>query len=580
MVWLAWGLVVIIFGYHLYFRWKVTNLSAGVDKEKVRDLPEDKVMIDKKMCNLSKDYMRLISEFAFALEELGVQMNEVLGQTEGLTANAEEQSAGLTATEAIVDKLYHEMEGNSELTSELASISEDALESVQEKRKEIIDAVSIFNDARLQLNNTVTNVKSLEAKTIEAEALINGINGISSQTNLLALNASIEAARAGEHGKGFAVVADEVRKLSVETAGVVSEIIALIKTIMSLANETRSGIVNAATHIETEANHLTSAVEGLDNVERTVEQAANGNRTLQTSSNKQVHNFKEVHDLIKELTRSVEEVAQSADEIGHAMVEETHTSQKVSSALGKLEKLNFEFVKETQDSESEKKNLVLATSPYAPYIIYNSENNVIKGIDIDIIKEIYGRNGIDIEVLITPWDTSLKMIDEGICDIIPSLSKTAERQKMMNFSNSYREEESFAFYICSSSSLMINSLEDLNGKKVGVITDYEYFDGFDKDVKIRKEDSINEDILFDKLQKGQLDAIIIEEMTGDYYLKNIVGSGKVRKASFRKVVKRENVSNMAYTKVRDMNKYIEMFNRGYEEIKKDGTLNKIIKKYL
>ncbi len=268
MNWIGWGIASIVIVYHLYYRYNTENQrDQSLDVKEVTSVTNNNRQ-ENKMEALSKDYMRLVSEFAFALEELEVQMNEVLGRTEGLTANAEEQSAGLLTTETIVDQLFGKMENNAELSSELSEVSRESLASVKEKRKEILDAVAIFNDAREQLNTTVINVKELESKTIEAEALINSIDGISSQTNLLALNASIEAARAGEHGKGFAVVADEVRKLSVETAGVVSEIISLIKTIMELANQTRSGIVDAASHIETEALHLGDAVEGLDNVEK------------------------------------------------------------------------------------------------------------------------------------------------------------------------------------------------------------------------------------------------------------------------------------------------------------------------
>jgi len=580
MNWIGWGIASIVIVYHLYYRYNTENQSQqSSDVKEVTSVTKNNHQ-ESKMEALSKDYMRLVSEFAFALEELEVQMNEVLGRTEGLTANAEEQSAGLLTTETIVDQLFGKMENNADLSNELSELARESLSSVKEKRKEILDAVAIFNDAREQLNTTVINVKELESKTIEAEALINSIDGISSQTNLLALNASIEAARAGEHGKGFAVVADEVRKLSVETAGVVSEIISLIKTIMELANQTRSGIVDAANHIETEALHLGDAVEGLDNVEKTVEQTSNGNQQFLESSHEQLESFKEVHHLIKEMSRAVEEVAESADEIGHSMKEETDTVAKVSVALSKLEKLNFDFVKGTQKEDDAQKVLCLATSPYAPYIIYDSKKNDIKGIDIDIMREIYGRHNIDLDILITPWDTSLKMINEGVCDIIPSISKTSDRASQMNFSKSYREEEVFAFYLCGNAKWSLNKLSDLKGKCVGIIEDYAYFNEFDKDPNIHKQASINEDILFKKLSKGQVDAIIIEEMTGDYYLKNVIEDKNIEKATLIKRIKRENVSNMAFTKAKEMTGYISMFNDGMDSIRKDGTLDRIIKKYI
>ncbi len=72
-------------------------------------------------------------------------------------------------------------------------------------------------------------------------------------------------------------------------------------------------------------------------------------------------------------------------------------------------------------------------------------------------------------------DTSLKMINEGVCDIIPSISKTPDRAGQMNFSKSYREEEVFAFYLCGNANWSLNKLSDLKGKRIGIIEDYAYF---------------------------------------------------------------------------------------------------------
>jgi len=528
---------------------------------------------------LSTDYMRLVSEFAFSLEELEVQMNDVLRRTESLTANAQEQTARIISTDGIVDNVFKDLQNNVMLSKELADLAEAGLTSVREKSGAIQEAVSIFNKTRVQLNVSVENVRSLEERTREAETLINSIDGISSQTNLLALNASIEAARAGENGRGFAVVAEEVRKLSIETADVVSKIVHLIEGIMGLALETRTGIVDATSSIETEAEHLSEAVTGLDDVEKTVEQMTGGNKQVEVSSEDLLERFAEVHELVKGMTVSVEEVSESAEEIGYSIKEETETVNRVSGALKKLEDLNFDFVQHVQKDEDNAK-LCLATSPYAPYIIYEPEKNEIHGIDIDIMREIYGRHNIDLEVLITPWETSLNMIRKGVCDIIPSISKTSDRAQIMNFSNAYRNEENFAFYINSDSGLNVTEFQDLLGKRVGVIEEYEYFDAFGSERKIVKDASINEDILFNKLLKGQLDVIILEEMTGDYYLKNIVKDKNIVKASFKKVVKRDNVSNMAFTNAKNMDIYIQIFNEGIAALHHDGALDRIMAKYV
>ncbi len=69
-------------------------------------------------------------------------------------------------------------------------------------------------------------------------------------------------------------------------------------------------------------------------------------------------------------------------------------------------------------------------------------------------------------------------------------------------------------------------------------------------------------------------------MTGDYYLKNVIKDKNIQKATLVKRIKRENVSNMAFTKAKEMTEYVSMFNDGIDDIRNDGTLDRIIKKII
>ncbi len=531
---------------------------------------------------LSSDYMRLIGEFAFSVEELHLEMQEVLDRIENLTAYSEEQSAGLQSTESLVDRVYRQAESYSTKAVALAKSAKSANEQVNEKRAEITETVRAFKTLEEHLKESISHVDRLEAITGQAEEMIQGIDRISGQTNLLALNASIEAARAGEHGKGFAVVADEVRKLSSETAEVVRDITGLIKTIVQIAGSTKMGMGEGVQEIDRQSIRLDQAVSGLDDVELATREAAEGNQVFADEMKGLMTDFSEARELITNLAHGVEEAAETTVEIGHSIEEENRSVTVMSKALNRLEDLNFTFNACLSGSRQtgETKKIILATSPYAPYIIFNRKTNLVEGIDIDLLREIFNRKGIELVTYITPWDTAIRMIKEGACDVIPNISLDSERQKIMNFSDSYRNEESFGFYIHGSSDIRIGKLEDLRGKRVGIIQGYAYYPAFDKDTGIRKEPSLNEETLFKRLQKGQVDAVIMDRYSGDYHLNTTLKGKGVERAAYIETVRRENVSNMAFTRARDLNSVITIFNEGFKALEQDGTLARIVKKYI
>ena len=196
-------------------------------------------------------------ESAFALSTIAKQIAK---------GSADQALALVSSTDAV-------KELNNELRS-LSGLSVDLSEAARLAKVEATSggtAVAATKYAMIYLekqSQTVSSaMKTLEARSLEVQEILEVISDISDQTNLLALNAAIESARAGEHGRGFAVVADEVRKLAERSATSAKEIASIVT---SIRKETIGASAAIATSFESMAKSTSLANEANISLERII----------------------------------------------------------------------------------------------------------------------------------------------------------------------------------------------------------------------------------------------------------------------------------------------------------------------
>ncbi len=183
------GIVILVLGIYIM---KLKEAVEVGNEEINRLLQNDTKDEVKGFKTLSDRYMKLISDFSFSIEALYMEMKDVLCKIEGMSANAEQQSATVTSIEQFMDDVFARVQVFAEHAVDMAHMGDKAYETVHEKQTEITETVSAFKGLYEHLQQSAEKVTGLEEKTKVAESLIGSIDNLSSQTNLLALNASIE----------------------------------------------------------------------------------------------------------------------------------------------------------------------------------------------------------------------------------------------------------------------------------------------------------------------------------------------------------------------------------------------------
>jgi ABC-type amino acid transport substrate-binding protein len=345
----------------------------------------------------------------------------------------------------------------------------------------------------------------------------------------------------------------------------------------NIVNTTKNIVNKAVDNIEKQAEKLNGSIIGLNDIEKITYETLEGTIKIAESAKAIETQFGEAKNSVGDITNNIDESAKLSEEVASSIDDEDKSILRLSNAVVQLEDIYLELARNTTQKSCER--LVVATSPYPPFIIYNEKDKSLSGVDIEIIKEIYKRNNIEVDFKITTWNTSLKMVKEGLSDILPTISYDIQRENFLDFTASYRDTSKNVFLTRKDSSIIINNFSDLYKYKIGVIKGYKYSDKFNNDKKINKIENANEDTMFDKLIKGQVDTILINDFSGKYYsktnkLENLLME---QKTSFEE---KDSDTRLGFSKVNNLSVNIKQFEDGYKQLKEDGTIEKIIKKYL
>ena len=229
-----------------------------------------------------------------------------------------------------------------------------------------------------------------------------------------------------------------------------------------------------------------------------------------------------------------------------------------------------------ESTGSDKTWVIAMDTVFRPFE-YTDENGEFVGIDVDIIKAVAANQGFNIEIQSLGWDAAVTAVQAGQADaLLAGASITKERKDSgWIFSDSYYD--SYQVFAVKADS-GIESLDDLKGKTIAVknataganyaeslkdeygfkIDTYEDSPTMYQAVVLGQADACVEDkpIMADNIKTGGLDLTIVEST-----------ASKVAPYGFAIMNK-------------DNQELLDMFNKGLQEIKDNGTYDEILNKYL
>lgn len=216
---------------------------------------------------------------------------------------------------------------------------------------------------------------------------------------------------------------------------------------------------------------------------------------------------------------------------------------------------------------------IVSDTAYAPFE-FKDTDQTYKGIDVDIINKVAEIKGWNIQMSYPGFDAAVNAVQAGQADaIMAGMTKTKERENVFTMSDTYYDTK---VVIATTKSNKITKYEELNGKTVGV-KNGTAAQRFLESIKDKYGFTIKTfdtgDLMNNSLSTGAVNAIMDDKPVIEY----AINQGQDLSIN----MDGEAVGSFAFG-VKKGSKYeylVTEFNEALAQMKKDGSLDKIINKW-
>ncbi len=214
--------------------------------------------------------------------------------------------------------------------------------------------------------------------------------------------------------------------------------------------------------------------------------------------------------------------------------------------------------------------IVVGLDDNFPPMGFRDERNELVGFDIDLAREASQRMGIAVEFKPIDWSAKEAELNGRRVDVLwNGLTITDERRKNIGFTEPYMENHQIIVVPAASS---IKAKAELAGRVVGVQDGSSAVDAIEKDpiassIKELKRFGDNVTALID-LGTGRLDAVVLDEVVGRYYVSKRPGEYLILEENF-------GTEEYGVGTRKDDTELLGALNRTLESMKQDGSAARI-----
>ena len=219
--------------------------------------------------------------------------------------------------------------------------------------------------------------------------------------------------------------------------------------------------------------------------------------------------------------------------------------------------------------------LIMSTNAAFPPYEMTTDNGGFAGIDVEIAGEIAKKLGLELEILDMDFDAALLAVNEGKSDIVMAgVTVNEDRKLVMDFTDSYATGIQVVIVKEGSDVTMDNLGEKMIGAQRGT-TGYIYASdtpengGYGEDHVTAYDNGAT---AVQALINGQVDCVIIDNAPAQEYVKANPGLTTLDGEWV--------TENYAIGCNKGNTKLVEAINKALKELTDDGTVQKIVDKYI
>ena len=215
--------------------------------------------------------------------------------------------------------------------------------------------------------------------------------------------------------------------------------------------------------------------------------------------------------------------------------------------------------------------LTMSTNAAFPPYEMTADDGSFEGIDLEVAAAIADKLGLELQVDDMDFDAALLAAQNGKSDMVMAgVTVTDERQKVMDFSDTYAEGIQSVIVPEDSD---IASVDDLAGKTIGTqrgTTGYIYCtDDFGEDSVVAYDNGLT---AVQALNNGQVDAVVIDNAPAKEFVAANTGL-KILDTAYAQ-------EDYAIGVAKGNTALLDAINGALKELQADGTLQSIVDKYI